>query len=256
MHLQQVVDPNMPTIFVVTPTYTRLTQRADITRFVNTIKHVEKMHWIVIEDSEHPTEAVRELMAESGIPGTQLYTKTPENSEKKDGMERFQYHRGVDQRNLALNKIAAMGDKNAIVYFADDDNTYSLEVFDEMRKTERVSVWPVAFVGGQKYERPIVVDGKVKKWHVSWHPERTYPTDMASFAFHSSLLHTGRVPQFSHEWRQGFLESGFLEQLLDSPEDLEPRGDNCTKILVWHTRTMDVNIKREAKLRAEPFIKV
>lgn len=88
-----------------------------------------------------------------------------------------------------------------MVYFADDDNTYSLQIFEEvgavlmilrllpmsiksvaeevsvfkcamikeevplvlcqMRSTQRVSVWPVGLVGGMKYERPVVEAGKV-----------------------------------------------------------------------------------------------
>lgn len=84
------------------------------------------------------------------------------------------------------------------MYFADDDNTYSLQIFEEvrinvfvrcseaskclqatancapqdaetnwflvsfqMRSTQRVSVWPVGLVGGMKYERPVVEGGKV-----------------------------------------------------------------------------------------------
>eukprot|EP00123_Amoebidium_parasiticum_P006812 comp17676_c0_seq1/m.17491 comp17676_c0_seq1/g.17491 ORF comp17676_c0_seq1/g.17491 comp17676_c0_seq1/m.17491 type:complete len:173 (-) comp17676_c0_seq1:15-533(-) len=172
-------------------------------------------------------------------------------------MQRFQYHRGVDQRNLALNTIAGFEDRNGVVYFADDDNSYDLDVFEEMRTTKRVSIWPVAFVGGQSYERPIVTDGKVTGWHVSWHPERTYPTDMSSFAFHTSLLHGPKgVPQFSHAWRKGFLESGLLEQLLSSPAELEPKATGCTRILVWHTRTEVPNTKREAKLPPEPWMLV
>ena len=37
-----------------------------------------------------------------------------------------------------------------------------------MRKTVKVSVWPVAFAGGLKYEGPECGNGVVTKWHVSW----------------------------------------------------------------------------------------
>ena len=66
-----------------------------------------------------------------------------------------------------------------------------MQLFEEMRATNKVSIWPVAFVGGQTYERPIVSEstGKVVDWHASWHKkERRFPTDMASFAFHVDLL--------------------------------------------------------------------
>ena len=51
-----------------------------------------------------------------------------------------------------------------MVYFADDDNTYSTELFEEMRTTKKVSVWPVGLVGGLMVERPKVdlSTGKVR----------------------------------------------------------------------------------------------
>ena len=51
-----------------------------------------------------------------------------------------------------------------MVYFADDDNTYSTELFEEMRTTRKVSVWPVGLVGGLMVERPKVdlSTGKVR----------------------------------------------------------------------------------------------
>ena len=44
-----------------------------------------------------------------------------------------------------------------MIYFADDDNTYSLEIFEEMRHTQTVSVWPVGLVGGLMVERQEVL---------------------------------------------------------------------------------------------------
>lgn len=44
----------------------------------------------------------------------------------------------------------------AVVYFADDDNTYDIRVFDEMRTIRKVGVWPVGLVGGMMVERPVI----------------------------------------------------------------------------------------------------
>ena len=43
-------------------------------------------------------------------------------------------------RGLPNNQI------EGVIYFADDDNTYSLDLFEEMRYTQTVSVWPVGKV--------------------------------------------------------------------------------------------------------------
>lgn len=49
----------------------------------------------------------------------------------------------------------------------------------QMRSTRGVSVWPVGFVGGRAYERPLVSDGKVVGWYTGWRPDRPFATDMA-----------------------------------------------------------------------------
>ena len=56
-----------------------------------------------------------------------------------------------------------------MVYFADDDNTYALDLFHEIRTTARVSVFPVGLVGGVLVEKPKVVDGRVIGWEVRVH---------------------------------------------------------------------------------------
>ena len=72
-----------------------------------------------------------------------------------------------------------------IVYFADDDNTYDLEIFEQMRKTKKVSVFPVGFVGHKGspgITSPIVKDGKVIGFSDDWFASRAFPVDMAGFA--------------------------------------------------------------------------
>ena len=49
--------------------------------------------------------------------------------------------------------------KVGIMYFADDDNTYDLKLFEEIRKTQKVSMFPVGFVGSTGISSPIVKNG-------------------------------------------------------------------------------------------------
>ena len=46
--------------------------------------------------------------------------------------------------------------KKGVIYFADDDNTYDDELFEAMRDTSTVSVWPAGLVGGLMVEKPKV----------------------------------------------------------------------------------------------------
>ena len=47
--------------------------------------------------------------------------------------------RGVFQRNAGIGWLRENARGRGGVYFADDDNTYGLEIFQEMRDTEKVS---------------------------------------------------------------------------------------------------------------------
>lgn len=48
-----------------------------------------------------------------------------------------------------------------------------------MRTTRKVSVWPVGLVGGRRYERPVVENGKVVGWYTGWRADRPFAIDMA-----------------------------------------------------------------------------
>lgn len=41
--------------------------------------------------------------------------------------------RGVSSRNRALQWIFENGSSDAVFYFADDDNTYNVKLFDEVK---------------------------------------------------------------------------------------------------------------------------
>ena len=56
----------------------------------------------------------------------------------------FQY---FFERGLKWIYEESRGDASGVIYFADDDNTYDLKLFDEIRNTKKVSVFPVGFVG-------------------------------------------------------------------------------------------------------------
>ncbi|KYO47069.1 galactosylgalactosylxylosylprotein 3-beta-glucuronosyltransferase 2 [Alligator mississippiensis] len=134
-----------------------------------------------------------------------------------------------------------------VLFFADDDNTYSLELFQEMRTTRKVSVWPVGLVGGRRYERPIVENGRVVGWYTGWRPDRPFAIDMAGFAVSLQVILSHPKAVFKRRGSQpGMQESDFLKQIT-TVEELEPKANNCTKVLVWHTRTEKVNLANEPK---------
>ncbi len=53
--IQLVNDPKHPrkvTVFLITPTYSRYTQKADLVRLCSTLTNLDFIHWIVIEDAQ------------------------------------------------------------------------------------------------------------------------------------------------------------------------------------------------------------
>nr|XP_006813533.1 PREDICTED: galactosylgalactosylxylosylprotein 3-beta-glucuronosyltransferase 1-like [Saccoglossus kowalevskii] len=202
----------LPYIYVITPTYARSVQKAELTRIANTFSHIKNLHWIVVEDSNEGTNLTKHFLISL-----------------------------CDQRNLGLTWLRHNLKPNVsrgVVYFADDDNTYSIEIFEEMRYTKKVSIWPVGLSGELRYETPIIgPDNKVKSWHAWNSSERKFATDMAGFAINLNLLLNNPHVWFSHTMPAGFLESSLLSQLVEL-NDLEPKADNCTKVLVWHTKTI------------------
>ncbi len=130
---------NLSTIYIVTPTYARPTQLAEITRLMNTLRNVPKIIWVVVEDSNVESHYLRNFLHNSGltyillnIKSKQIDLKTYKQHNLKPG-ERFRMHRGTDQRNMAIEYLKRNSNNDDdIVYFADDDNAYSISLFEEV----------------------------------------------------------------------------------------------------------------------------
>ena len=57
-----------PPLYIITPTYRRPEQLAEITRLGYTLKHVPNIYWLVIEDADKPTELVTKLLQKINVP--------------------------------------------------------------------------------------------------------------------------------------------------------------------------------------------
>ncbi|XP_049632891.1 galactosylgalactosylxylosylprotein 3-beta-glucuronosyltransferase 2 [Suncus etruscus] len=237
----------LPTIYAITPTYSRPVQKAELTRLANTFRQVARLHWILVEDAAARSELVSRFLARAGLPCTHLHVPTPRRY-KRPGLPR-----ATEQRNAGLawlrqrHQHPRQHAQPGVLFFADDDNTYSLELFQEMRTTRKVSVWPVGLVGGRRYERPLVENGKVVGWYTGWRADRPFAIDMAGFAVSLQVILSNPKAVFKRRGSQpGMQESDFLKQIT-TVEELEPKASNCTKVLVWHTRTEKVNLANEPK---------
>ena len=101
-----------------------------------------------------------------------------------------------------------------------------------MRFTKTVSVWPVALVGGLRWEGPVCVYGKVISFFTAWQPDREFPLDMGAFAVNLDIILHQSSAYIDPESRLGYLETDFLNSLGIRKEDMEPKGNNCRKVWI------------------------
>ncbi|CAG2055174.1 unnamed protein product [Timema podura] len=184
--------------------------------------------------------------------------------------------RGVANRRAALGWIRK-NIHSGVLYFGDDDNTFDLELFDEIRFTKKVSMFPVGLIGDYSVSSPVLKEGEWKTisekpplvhptkiqigissslavestkpvlpWTMrpqkrgkvigffdSWPAKRKFPVDMAGFAVNIGFLLSH--PHATMPYKAGYEEDQFLVSLGLKLEDIEPKGNACTEVLLIGT---------------------
>lgn len=133
--LKRADELNLPTVFVITPTFKRFVQKAELTRVYQALKPVKNLHWIVVEDAVNKTDLVANFLRTSGLKYTHLNVRTPDILRRHRNEMRRMKPRGVVQRNLGIQWLRENIDPHrtsGVIYFADDDNTYDSKIFDEV----------------------------------------------------------------------------------------------------------------------------
>ena len=145
--------------------------------------------------------------------------------------------RGCAQRNAGLTWIKN-NVKEGVMYFADDDNAYDMRLFDEIRYVKKVGLVPIGNFKKAGFSAPIVKNGKVVGFIDPWLGPRKFPVDMASLSINIAFWLKRGAPMFSNR-SPGYLETKMLQSLKITLDELEPRANNCTVILAWHTKTVN-----------------
>eukprot|EP00897_Mesotaenium_endlicherianum_P000648 jgi/Mesen1/10584/ME000085S09912 len=229
---------NLPLLIVVTPTYVRPFQAMYLNRMINTLRLVKApVLWLVVEILFQASETAT-ILQKSGLMYRHIVAKV-NMTDIKD--------RGVHQRNAALTHIESHR-LDGIVYFADDDNIYTQELFEEIRTVRRFGTWPVGMLQQGKsratIEGPVCKGDRVIGWHTNEKSQRIrrFHVDMCGFAFNSTILwdpHRWRRPtdvpiRQLDSVKEGFQETTFIEQLVADESHMEALASSCSKVLVWH----------------------
>ena len=230
-------------VYLITPTYTRREQIAELTRLGQTLKLAGNIHWILAEDAGHCSSMVSALLERLNISYSHLLSPQPAMYRAA----KLRYNpRGVSSRRAGLHWLLNRT-WQGVVYFGDDDNTYDTRLFQQISRTSRVSMFPVGFIGRQGVSSPIVKEGKVIGFSDDWFAGRQFPVDMAGFAINVQFLRK-RNPSAdtAMPYKAGYEEDLFLQSLNLTLEEIEPLAGDCSEVLVWHTKTLK---DKTAKLR-------
>uniref|UniRef100_A0A8D8YIM4 Galactosylgalactosylxylosylprotein 3-beta-glucuronosyltransferase n=1 Tax=Cacopsylla melanoneura TaxID=428564 RepID=A0A8D8YIM4_9HEMI len=225
------VNKDLPTIYFVTPTYPRREQVAELTRLGQTLMHIPALHWIVADDTPECSPMISALLPKFGIPYTHISSPMPQIYRSNNAIP----PRGVSNRRAALAWIRTFI-KTGVVYFGDDDNTFDLKLFDEIRGTKKISMFPVGLIGSYGISSPVLRKGNVIGFFDSWPAKRKFPVDMAGFAVNVDLIL--KHPNATMPYKAGYEEDRFISSLGVKMSDIEPKANNCSEILVWHTQTL------------------
>lgn len=224
-------------LIIVTPTHARPLQAYYLSRLAHTLKLVRPpLLWIVVEmtlQSDHTADILRR----TGV----MYRHLVCNKNLTDIKDR-----SVHQRNVALSHIETHH-LDGIVHFADDYNTYSADLFEQMRQIRRFGTWTVAKLTGNKnkdfVEGPICNGTQVIGWHVndSRRRFRRFHADMSGFAFNSTIIWDPKrwhrpTPEPIRQLdtvRDGFQVSSFIEQVVEDESQMEGLLEDSSRVMVW-----------------------
>ncbi|MBF0122114.1 MAG: hypothetical protein HQL21_01740 [Candidatus Omnitrophica bacterium] len=206
----------MKPLLIITCTVRRPYRKQFIRECVRTFVKVSNMLWIVVEDGHDIDPDVERLLVESGIPYKYFHI--------------YSRNFGNSQKNLGLTYIRDNHLKG-IVYIADDDNRYDVRLFEEIRRTKKISIFPVGNRGPTGIERPIVRDGKIVGWDANW-SFRKFPVDQAGYAVNADVLDALKNPLWAPSQASG--ETDFIEKVIQSSDEFEILCDECHTCYVWH----------------------
>ncbi|PIA64848.1 hypothetical protein AQUCO_00100368v1 [Aquilegia coerulea] len=223
-------------LIIVTPTYARPFQAYYLHRLAHTLRLVPSpLLWIVVEISSQSSETA-DILRRTGVMYRHLVCDKNLTNIRDTS---------VHQRNVALAHIETHR-LNGIVYFADDNNMYSVDLFEHIREIRRFGTWPIAMLTENKkqtiLEGPVCTGSQVNGWHTSakMGRMRRFHSDISGFAFNSTILWDPK------RWHRPTLEhireldrvksiqgSTFIEQLVEDESQMEGFL-NCSRIMVWH----------------------
>ncbi|XP_076348056.1 galactosylgalactosylxylosylprotein 3-beta-glucuronosyltransferase 1-like [Tachypleus tridentatus] len=204
-----------PTIHIITPnTFINGIRIADLIRFSQTLMSVPNHHWVLVEVESQSSLLFQRALKRSNVNFTYLKIQNKQNLS-------FVSNLCVQVGLNFIRKTVSTG----VVFVADLENTFDLDLFEEIRYTQKVSVWPVGLVPPLSVSSPIVKNSKVVGFHDEHSQKTKFAMRWTGFAINIEfmLLHSKITTSMSRNFNEDYFEV---------------KADNCTQVLAWNTKTV------------------
>uniref|UniRef100_A0ACD5Y4C3 Uncharacterized protein n=1 Tax=Avena sativa TaxID=4498 RepID=A0ACD5Y4C3_AVESA len=228
-------------LIVITPTRARASQAYYLSRMGQTLRLVQPpVLWLVVEAGKPTPEAALALRHTAVM---HRYVGCCEKLNASDSAADYRSH----QMNAAL-EVVENHRLDGVVYFADEEGVYSLQLFERLRQIRRFGTWPVPVIsdGGNAVvlEGPVCKQNQVVGWHTSGEGNKLqrFHVAMSGFAFNSTMLWDSKLRshlawnsiQHPEMVEQGFQGTTFVEQLVEDESQMEGIPADCSQIMNWH----------------------
>ena len=199
-------------LYIITPTYTRPTQLAELTILASSLAAVNNVEWIVVEQFRQSSHVTKFLS-----------TCNTTHHHLVGNVRRGNLCNGL--RNSALDFMRRYQNrfKDGVIHFANTDRVYSPRAFEEMRKVEHVGIWPT-----QRARERFTCNPELtlqSSHHVK------YRLNVGSVGLSSNaVLESSFKFKISESDTQGI--GGLIAELIDDVQDIEVIS--CEGMFVWY----------------------
>lgn len=225
-------------LIIVTPTYNQAFQAMYLNRLAQTLRLVQPpLLWIVVEMPAQSKETA-DVLRKTGV----MYRHLICDKNATDVKDRSAHQRNVALAHIEQHRL------DGIVYFVDDNNVYTLELFEQLREIKRFGTWPIGMFTHNKnkivVEGPVCNSTRVIGWQTNEMSKKLcrFHVNNSGFAFNSTILWdpqkwrrpTSELIRQLDTDKDGLQDTKFIEQLVADESQMEGLANGCSKILVWN----------------------
>lgn len=123
-HILEVSTVTSRTLYIITATTSRSAQPPDLTRMAQTLRLVNNVHWVIVENATETSPWLLDLLVHNGLKHTVMTCPAPPPSRGREDTSQ--------QKNCGLTWLRSNNISQGVIYFGDDGNAYDYRLFEEV----------------------------------------------------------------------------------------------------------------------------